>query len=119
MDVSGVFAAACSALALCQAAPLERQAVRLQLVASSLDAPVHVAAPRSEPSRLYVVERAGRIRLLVNGALRPRPFLDIERLVSSGGERGLLSVAFHPRYARNRRFYVDYTDLNGDTRVVE
>ena len=51
--------------------------------------------------------------------MRAKPFLDIRSLVSAGGEQGLLSVAFHPRYARNHRFYVDYTDRNGDTRVVE
>jgi glucose/arabinose dehydrogenase len=62
---------------------------------------------------------AGRIRVVVNGRLRAEPFLDIRNLVSSGGERGLLSVAFHPRYAQNRRFYVNYTDTRGDTRVVE
>jgi glucose/arabinose dehydrogenase len=51
--------------------------------------------------------------------VRREPFLDIRRLVQSGGEQGLLSVAFHPRYASNRRFFVNYTDVNGDTRVVE
>ncbi len=80
---------------------------------------MHVTAPRNEPSRLYVVEQAGVIRVFVNGRLRAQPFLDIERLVQSGGEEGLLSVAFHPRYATNRRLYVYYTDLAGDIRVVE
>ena len=55
----------------------------------------------------------------MNGKLRAQPFLDIRSLVKSGGEQGLLSVAFHPRYASNHRFFVDYTDRNGDTRVVE
>jgi glucose/arabinose dehydrogenase len=101
-------------------APASEQAstLRLERVAT-LDAPLHAAAPRSEPGRLYVVEQAGRIRVLVNGRPRATPFLDIRNLVRSGGEQGLLSVAFHPGYARNRRFYVDYTDRNGDTRVVE
>jgi glucose/arabinose dehydrogenase len=81
--------------------------------------PLHVTAPRSERGKLYVVEQAGRIRVAVNGRLRSRPFLDIRRLVLSGGEQGLLSVAFHPSYATNRRFFVNYTDRNGDTRVVE
>ena len=85
-------------------------------MASGFDSPVHVTAPRSE-SRLYVVEQAGRIIVLDRG--RRRVFLDIRGLVQSGSEQGLLSVAFHPRYATNRRFYVNYTDLNGDTRVVE
>src|SRR5262249_11205572 len=68
---------------------------------------------------LYIVEQPGRIRVAVNGRLRAKPFLDIRRLVKSGGEQGLLSVAFHPRYRTNHEFYVDYTDVNGDTRVIE
>ena len=92
--------------------------LRLRLVAT-VDSPVHVAAPRNERNRLYIVEKTGRIRVLENGRLRAEPFLDIRRQVSTGSEQGLLSVAFHPRYATNRRFYVNYTDTNGDTRVVE
>ena len=93
--------------------------VHLRLVASGLDSPVFAGAPRAQRGWLYVVERPGVIRVLVNGRLRAQPFLDIHRLVgSSGEEQGLLSLAFHPRYARNHRFYVDYTDVNGDTRVV-
>jgi glucose/arabinose dehydrogenase len=80
---------------------------------------VHLTAPRSEPNRLYVVEQEGRIRVAVRGRLRAAPFLDISRLVLSGGEQGLLSVAFHPAYAKNRRLFVSYTDLFGDSRVVE
>jgi glucose/arabinose dehydrogenase len=86
---------------------------------SNLSAPVHVAAPRGERGRLYVVEQGGRIRVFQNGRLREQPFLDITSRVQSGGEQGLLSVAFHPRYAQNRKLYVNYTDTNGDTRVVE
>ena len=93
--------------------------MRLVPVVSGLDAPVHVAVPAGEPGRLYVVEQAGVIRVVVNGRLRAAPFLDIRSLVRSGGEQGLLSVAFGPDYARTRRFYVNYTDLRGDTRVVE
>ena len=89
-------------------------------MASGLADPVYVTAPRTEPNRLYVVERAGRIRVLESGRLRAEPFLDIRsRVGSDGSEQGLLSVAFHPVYARNRRFYVDYTDQKGETRVVE
>jgi glucose/arabinose dehydrogenase len=98
----------------------ERQALSLRLVASGLEEPVHATAPRGERGRLYVVERAGRVRVLENGAVRAQPFLDIRRLVgSAGGEQGLLSLAFHPRYAQNRRLYVNYTDRSGHTRVVE
>ena len=86
------------------------------LTASS---PVHVSAPANKPGWVYVVEQAGVIRIAVNGRYRATPFLDIRRLVQSGGEQGLLSVAFHPQFAKNRRFFVDYTDVNGNTRVVE
>jgi hypothetical protein len=85
----------------------------------TFDAPVFVDAPRTETNRLYVVEQPGRIRVIENGKVLPTPFLDIVPQVKSGGEQGLLSVAFHPNYAENRLFYVDYTDTNGDTRVIE
>ncbi|HSK15409.1 MAG TPA: PQQ-dependent sugar dehydrogenase [Gaiellaceae bacterium] len=93
--------------------------LELEEVASGLEAPVHAAAAPGEPRRLYVVEQPGRIRVLQNGRLRDEPFLDIVSSVQSGGERGLLSVAFHPDYAANGLFYVNYTDGGGNTRVVE
>jgi glucose/arabinose dehydrogenase len=97
----------------------EGSALRLRLVVSGLDDPTYLAVASGEPRNLYVVEQPGTVRLLVNGRLRATPFLDIRELVKSGGEQGLLSIAFHPGYARNHLFYVDYTDTNGDTRVVE
>jgi glucose/arabinose dehydrogenase len=97
----------------------EPQALGPRPVVSGLDSPVGVTAPRNEPGRLYVVEQEGTIRVVVRGRLRSEPFLDIRRLVRSGGEQGLLGVAFHPRYASNRRFYVNYTDYNGNLNVVE
>ena len=93
--------------------------IRLVAVARGLDSPVHVAAAPGEPDRLYVVEQAGRIRIVENGRVEAKPFLDVTSEVVSGGEQGLLSVAFHPDYRENGLLYVDYTDLNGDTRVVE
>jgi glucose/arabinose dehydrogenase len=119
LAVGCLAAGAAIALRPSEGATTKVQALGLRTVASGLDSPLHVAAPRSEPRRLYIVEQPGRIRVVVNGKLRARPFLDIRPLVLSGGEQGLLSVAFHPNYAKNRRFYVDYTDRNGDTRVVE
>jgi glucose/arabinose dehydrogenase len=89
------------------------------VVARGLSSPTYVTAAPGEPGTLYVVEQRGTIRVIRNGRLRGEPFLDIRGLTRSGGEQGLLSVAFHPGYAKNRRFYVDYTDTNGDTRVVE
>jgi hypothetical protein len=64
------------------------------------------------------VEQAGRLRYLV-GSRIAGTLLDIRPRVASGGERGLLSVAFSPHYERDHLFYVNYTDRNGDTRVVE
>ena len=89
-----------------------------QPFASGFNSPVYVAAPRSEPGVVYVVEQVGEIWRLRNGVRDSTPFLDIRGSVAAGGERGLLSVAFDPNYAKNRLFYVDYTDTNGDTRVV-
>jgi glucose/arabinose dehydrogenase len=123
--VALALAAACGSQTAEQAAPQRAPqapraaALSLERVASGLDAPLHLTAPRSEPDRLYVVEQDGRIRVLENGRLRGQPFLDIRDRVRAGGEQGLLSVAFHPKYASNRRFYVNYTDRDGDTRVVE
>jgi len=91
---------------------------RFAQIGSGFDQPVHVTAPRSEPGRLYVVEQTGRIRIVRNGRVTGT-LLDLRSQVSCCGEQGLLSVAFHPRYARNRKYYVNYTDRNGDTRVVE
>jgi glucose/arabinose dehydrogenase len=96
----------------------EATGYRFVQVASGLDSPVHVSAPRGETRRLYVVEQGGRIRIVQGGRITGT-LLDIRSRVVSGGEQGLLSVAFHPRYSRNRRYYVNYTDTNGDTRVVE
>ncbi len=110
------------ALAACSDGPGEpapppaNVGVRLQEVAGGLSSPVYVTAPAGD-ARLFVVEQPGRIRVVQNGQLLPTPFLDIVPKVSSGGERGLLSMAFHPGYAQNGFFYVNYTDPGGDTRV--
>lgn len=85
-------------------------------VTSGLTSPVFLAQPLND-GRVFVVEQAGRIRVVRNGALQTTPFLDISASVVSGGERGLLSVAFHPQYATNRFFYVYFTGANGEIRV--
>ncbi len=87
--------------------------VRLDL---QFDDPVHLAAPAGDP-RLFVVELPGRIRIVRDGSLLEPPFLDISDRVSSGGERGLLSVAFHPEFKANGQLFVNYTDLQGTTRI--
>jgi glucose/arabinose dehydrogenase len=68
---------------------------------------------------LFVSEQAGRIRLVKGGALLDRPFLDITGRIASGGERGLLGLAFHPDYPTDPRFFVDYTDRDGNTVVSQ
>jgi len=93
--------------------------LELEEVVSGLDAPVHAAAAPGERGRLYVVEQPGRIRVLEGGTVLDEPFLDITDKVRSGGEQGLLSVAFHPEYEENDLFYVNYTNNAGDTRVEE
>jgi glucose/arabinose dehydrogenase len=90
--------------------------IQLIEVASGLSSPDYLTSPAND-SRLFVVEQAGRIRIIKNGQVLAQPFLDIVSRVSSGGERGLLSVAFHPSYAANGFFYVNFTDLAGNTRV--
>jgi glucose/arabinose dehydrogenase len=106
-------------LLLAGSAQARSQALHLQLVRSGFSSPLYVTAPANEPNNLYVVEQGGKVRLLSGGKLQPKPFLDLSSLVSSGGERGLLSIAFSPGYAQNQLVYVDYTDTNGNTRVVE
>jgi len=108
---------AVSALGAVAAARSRASDLQLQQVANATS-PVYAAAPRSEPKKIYIVEQAGVVRVLSAGRLQKAPFLDIHSRVRSGGEQGLLSIAFDPGYARNHLFYVDYTDLNGNTRVV-
>jgi glucose/arabinose dehydrogenase len=93
-------------------------AFRRVVVARGLAEPVQVTAPRNEPRRLYVVEQRGTIRVIDRGKLRPGVFLDVRKRVEAGGEQGLLGLAFDPRYGTNRLIYVNYTNTNGDTRVV-
>jgi glucose/arabinose dehydrogenase len=108
----GVFAV----LASSAAAHPQRAAYNFRQIASGFNQPVYVAQPVSEPGRLYVVERRGRILALVGG--KRRTFLDIRSRVESGyTEQGLLSVAFSGGYAENHQFFVYYTNKNGDIEV--
>src|SRR5439155_18592063 len=108
----GVFAA----LVVSASGSPQRAEYGFRQVASRFDQPVYVAQPKSEPGRLYVVERTGRIVTLAGG--KRRSLLDIRSRVESGyTEQGLLSVAFHPAYARNHRFYVYYTNKISDVEI--
>ena len=86
---------------------------------ASFDEPVFVTGPKGANGLLFVVEQPGVIRVVRDGKKLDRPFLDIRELVLSGGERGLLSVAFSPRYGRNGLFYVYFTDDEGDIVIRE
>jgi glucose/arabinose dehydrogenase len=94
----------------------DRSQFQFRKLAGGFTQPTYVAQPKSEPGRLYVVERPGRIIVLANG--RRSTFLDLRSRVQSGyDEQGLLSVAFSPGYAKNHRFYVYYTNRQGDIEV--
>ena len=87
-----------------------------QPLASGLQRPVDLQADGS--GRLFILEKVGRIRILQDGQLLEASFLDItDRVGSSGNEQGLLGLAFHPQYAQNGRFFINYTDKNGDTSI--
>ncbi|CAG2157817.1 hypothetical protein LMG31506_06135 [Cupriavidus yeoncheonensis] len=92
-------------------------ALALQEVAGGLAAPVFLTSPAND-ARLFIVERAGRIRVMQGGTLLATPFLDIASLTTTDGERGLLSMAFDPAYAANGRFYVYYTDTAGNITIA-
>ena len=100
----------------------------LENVVTGLNSPVGVrSTPVPGDTRLFVLEQGGAVRIVNNGAIAATPFLNINTAsggtappfgFSSGGERGLLGLAFHPNYANNGRFFLSYTDGNGDTVVA-
>src|SRR5687767_888659 len=90
----------------------------LETIVEGLEFPVWLTSPPGDP-RLFVVEKGGQVLIVENGAALPTPFLDLRGQVSTGNEQGLLSLAFHPDYSANGRFFVNFTDPAGDTRVVE
>jgi glucose/arabinose dehydrogenase len=79
--------------------------------------PVYVDAAPGSRKLLFVVEQPGTVRVLRQGHVLNRPFADISDLVTFGGEQGLLSIAFDPKYKQNRRFFLYYVDADGDIRV--
>jgi len=97
----------------------ERVRLALRPVAGGLEAPLLATHAGDGSGRLFVLEQVGRIRIVQDGELRPEPFLDVSDRLVAGGEQGLLGLAFHPAFATNGRFFVNYTDANGDTVVAE
>jgi glucose/arabinose dehydrogenase len=107
-------AAGAAGIGVASAAPEPRAAASVRLLLlGRFQSPTYVAAPRGDRTRRFVVERAGRIRIVRGGRTLAAPFLDIRGRVRTGGESGLLSMAFAPDYARSRRFYVYYVDNAG------
>jgi glucose/arabinose dehydrogenase len=92
--------------------------VRLKRI-GRFQSPVYVTSPPGDRHHLFVVEQEGRVRVITDGKASSTPFLDIRSQVTSGGEQGLLSIAFPPDYASSGRFYVYFTDRSEDERIVE
>ena len=80
--------------------------------------PVYLTNAGDGSGRIFVVEQVGTVKVIEAGKVSAAPYLDVRRLVTTGGERGLLGLAFSPQYARDGRIYVDYTDRNGDTVIA-
>ena len=91
----------------------------LQPVATGLSSPLGVTAAGDGSGRLFVIEQGGTIRIVEDGEVVSRPFLDVSDRVQAGGEQGLLGLAFHPGFADNGRLFVNYTDTSGDTVIAE
>lgn len=96
---------------------------RLEEFLSGLSRPIYMTSARDGSNRLFVLEQAGRIQLVIDGVLQATPFLDISNLssqdiLSGYSERGLLGLAFHPSFSDNGQFFVHYNDRNGDTVIA-
>lgn len=103
-------------------ATLARGQVSLALVASGLSSPVGVVNAGDGTGRLFVLEQRGTVRVISGGKLQPGFFLDIRSVsggLTSGGERGLLGLAFHPSYETNRKLFAYYTRGDGDVTIAE
>ena len=95
----------------------ERITLSLKPVAAELIAPLAVTNAGDASGRIFVLEQRGQVRVIQDGRLAGDPFLNIGDRIRSGGERGLLGLAFHPSFPDDPRFFVNYTDLEGDTVV--
>lgn len=92
----------------------------LSSIATGFVNPLGIVQPNDGTGRFFVVEQRGMIRIIQNGSVVGTPFLDIRSIVDDGGELGLLGLAFHPQFAQNRRFYLNYTTtrLTGGLQTV-
>ena len=111
--------AACCPLCVILFSPFYASGFTTQRVVSGLDRPLFVTAAPGDFDRLFIVEQRGRIQCWETDSSGVSTFLDISESVSCCGEQGLLGLAFHPAYAANGRFFVNYTDAGGDTVIAE
>jgi glucose/arabinose dehydrogenase len=100
------------------AVSLAKLQISLTKVADGFSSPLYATNAGDDSGRLFVVEQTGKVRVVTDGKVAPGAFLDVSRLISTGGERGLLGLAFDPEYEINGRFYVNYTDRVGSTVVA-
>jgi uncharacterized protein (TIGR03437 family) len=106
-------------LSLIAGMPLAGQDIQTRQVASGVTLPSDIQNAGDGSGRLFFAQQDGLVRIFRNGALAAAPFLDIRSKTRAEGERGLLGLAFPPGFAQKRHFYVDYTDLNGDTVIAQ
>jgi glucose/arabinose dehydrogenase len=93
--------------------------IQLTTLVTGLDGPVFITSARDGSGRTFILEQGGRILVRKNGSVLSTPLLDISKSVTKGYEQGLLGLAFHPNYKSNRKFYVNYTSLHGNTIIRE
>ena len=95
----------------------QAQTISLQSFATGFSEPVEIT--NAGDSRLFVVQKTGLIRILnSNGSINTTPFLNLSSIITTDSERGLLGLAFHPNYATNGYFFVNYTNLSGNTVIA-
>jgi len=104
--------------ALARMVVLAATAPALQQLASGLSAPLYAVAPPGDSARLFIVEQTGRIRVMRHDTLLATPFLDLTGQVRTASEGGLLSLAFHPAYAQNGQFFVDFVGTDSTIHVT-
>ena len=105
-------------------APVDPAKVSFQEIATGLSNPVFITNAGDGSGRIFIIEQGGYIRILKNGSLLATPFLDVHTIIKSGGEQGLLALAFHPSYSTNGIFFIAYTaprngDATGSNLVLE
>ena len=110
--------AACGGQAAEPPPPVSTTPASLTLVVSGLTSALYVTAPPADSTRVFVVQQGGTIRVLRRDTLLATPFLDVSALIDPNGERGLLSLAFHPSYAANGQFFIYYTDKSGTVTIA-